>query len=150
MNHDKRMRILNSERGAALRGLANEMIADADLLPTKTALKAALEEIYPDEGHAKLREDLYGRLTKVAAEAQNRQARFPLRGIVDELVIQVETKLTDDDRLVPIEEEEEIDAAALADHVHYGDRVGGELDRAADKERAAELESRRRAGLSTS
>jgi hypothetical protein len=150
MPHQDRMRILTSERGSALRQLANAMITDADAVPPASEVKAALEEIFPDDSHAKLRADLTGRLKKVAEAAQDREARFALRGICDELVIKVETKLVEDDRFIPVPEEEEIDAFALADDVHYGSKIGGELDRKRDKERAAELESRRRAGLSTS
>jgi hypothetical protein len=147
MNQFERSKILRSKRGNALRELAGNMIVDADMLPSKSELKAALEELYPGEERAKLRATLTEKLTTVAEKAQNRKNRFPLRGIVSELVIQVETKLAGDDRLVAVPEEEPIDMDAVMRATDkYSDRIGGELERQHDKERAEAQEILRKAG----
>jgi hypothetical protein len=147
MDSNTRYRLISTGRGGELRALAQSMIADADRLPTKSELRAAIEEIYPGDEHAKFRADLAGRLTKVAEEAQNKRNRFTLRGIVDELVIKVETKLADDERLIAPREEEVVDMdAAMRATDKYSDRVGGELDRKRDQERAAAQELLRKAG----
>jgi hypothetical protein len=149
MNQHDRSKILRSKRGNALRDLAGSLIVDPDMLPTKSELRASIEELYPGDGHEKLRTVLYEKLTKVAEEAQNRKARFVLRGVVDELVIQVEEKLATDDRIVPAQEQptdEEIAAATEKALDPYADEVGGELRRKADKERDEAREILRKAG----
>lgn len=151
MNSRERYRIISTGRGRELRNLAQGMTNHPDDFPTKSGLREALAELYPGDEHAKLRESLFGKLTELAqARAQGGYDLLELRGIADELVLKVETRLAEEERLVS-SADDELDAKATAQAVldahEDATTINGPNVRRAREERAEALELVRKAGL---
>jgi hypothetical protein len=134
-----------------LRAVLQSVTVDARGLPGKAALREQIAEAIPDEGEGfdKLRAALFTKALQFAEEAQDPRRRFELRGKADRLVLEVAEGLRDADRLVPAREEEPVDVDDLAIDSAYADRIGGDLDRKHDEERAEARELLRKAGYST-
>ena len=81
------------------------MIVDRQDLPTKSGLRAAIDEALP-EAPAEVRDALFVRAVELAKLAEDRGARFDLRGSADRLVLQALRGLEAADRLVDDEDED--------------------------------------------
>ena len=110
---NEKYRMLSTGRGAQLRQIVQSATNDPRGLPTRSELKAALAEVYPGDANAKLREDLFEKAIKIAEARAAGADVMELRGLADELVVLVETKLADDDRIIPAGGQEEADANAI-------------------------------------
>lgn len=146
MDSRERYKKISTGLGGKLNGFLNEALTDADRLPGKRELKARLEEEFGDTGLNL--EKLAETFVDLARRGQDRGTRWGLRGVIQETVIKVVTKLEEDDRLVDVEEhsDEEIAAAVEKADDRYADRAGGELDRKYDQERDEAREILRKAG----
>lgn len=114
-----------------LREIADRMLVDADMLPGRTELKQMLAEAVPDDHQdmAPVRAAIEKRLVEFAQQAQDRSARFELRGLVGDFAIETGEMLDQRDRLVtPADEPEPIDV----DHVSTS-----ALDPRGERERVA-------------
>jgi hypothetical protein len=136
MNHHERSKKLNGELGTKLRNFLNDALVDAGDLPSKSALRAQIEEEFGDvEGINP--EKLAEVFVDFARRGQDRSKRFDLRGHINETALNIVTKLEEADRLMPVQEEpsaEELEAATAKAADPYADRIGGEIDRAHDAE----------------
>jgi hypothetical protein len=147
MDQHERHKKLNSELGAKLTNFLGNALVDASDLPGKSALRAMVEEEFGDVAGLD-KDKLYDAFVGFAQRGQDRSKRFELRGIIYETVVNVVTKLEEADRLMPVEEasDEEIAAATAKAADPYADRIGGELQRKVDQERAEAREILRKAG----
>lgn len=145
MNQYDRRRALDSKLGRKLRDFLNDAVTDSRALPGKAALRARIEDEFGDV--AGIDQDrLFNLFSEMARRAQEPGTRWDLRQTVTDVTARVVTKLDEADRLVEPDEEESIDVGAIADDIDYSDRIGGDLDRQADRERAEARELLRRAG----
>jgi len=148
MNANERYRRLTSGVTGELRDLAHQMIADADNLPGRKALRESIAEVLPDASDD-VRSAVEESLIALAKKAQDRGARFELRGHVDNWALDVGAKLEAADRIVAGREPEvvDFDAADVAKSLRYKDDIGGEYQRRKDEEQAAALARLKEAGL---
>ncbi len=129
-------RRIQSPTGKSLRAFFEGALTDADQLPGKAALQkeaAELAEQIPGVNAAKLVEAY----TTYARKAQDRGARFRLRGEVLQLAGALVERIEEADRIVPVEPDEVVDLDALADRVEGKDTYWAQQDR----ERKAALDA---------
>lgn len=146
MNQSERSRLLRSPVGRKITDLLNDALDDARFLPGKAALRERIAEEFGDvEGVDQ--DKLYNLFCEMARRGQDRSKRFELRGSIFEIAIKVSGKLEADDRLVPIEEPSDDEVKAAVDKADdpYGNRIGGDLDKERDAERAEAQDLIRRA-----
>jgi hypothetical protein len=146
MNPNDRYKKISTGLGGQLRTFFQDALRDADHLPGKRELRARIAEQFGETG---LNADkLEAAFVEMARRAQNRGSRFNLRQNIDETVFKVVTKLEEEDRLVPVERNSDDEIAAAVDRAtdRYADRIGGELDKARDKDATEARELLRRAG----
>jgi len=149
MNSRDRHRKLTGDLGTKLRTFFNDALVGARYLPGRRDLRARIEEEFAGyEGVLNL-DKLEAAFVDFAKRGQNRGARWGLRGVIDETVVSLVTKIEEADRLIPVEEPtaEEIGAAIETAGDPYADRIGGDIDRQHDQEQAEALEVVRKAGL---
>lgn len=146
MKNDEYKKI-SSGLGQEIRNLLNDAVRDSRYLMGRRELNERLMEILPTEDMAPVRDALATKFKQYAEKAQDHGARWGLRGQISELALHVVTEMEKGDRIMPVPEEEVIDVGAVADDIHYGSRIGGELDRKNDKERAEAQALLKKAGL---
>jgi hypothetical protein len=147
MSQQDRHKKLNGPLGSKIKEFLGSALVDAADLPGKTALRARIAEEFGDvEGIDQ--DKLYDAFLDYARRGQDKSKRWGLRGHIFEVTLNIVTKLEEADRLMPVETEtdDEIAAAVEKGLDPYRDRIGGDLDRKRDQERAAAQELLRKAG----
>jgi hypothetical protein len=155
MDSNVRYKKLTTGFTSELRQLAHRMLADPDRLPGRKELKAEIAALIPDD-HQDLsaaRAAVEKRLVELAGKAQDRSARFELRGLADEWALAVGGEMERRDCLVSAADEEPVDISGALDAVaKHEDPTGVREDvwqaTATTEERVARIERERRAGQS--
>jgi len=145
MDRNTRYRMLSTGRSGDFRNLVRELTNDPRDFPTKTELKASIAAIYPDakpEAHAAI----YGKLVQIAQARANGSDLLELRNVVDEYCLKVEAELTDDDRLIPADDDEDVtaeDVSGVLTAMDDWDPTAKNARAVANAAKAAELEANR-------
>jgi hypothetical protein len=144
MDSRTRHKLLSTGRSGDFRNLARDLTNHPDDFPTKTQLKARIEEIYPD-AKPEAREAIYGKLVQIAQARKNGADLLELRGVVDEYVLKVDAELTDDDRLIPSDDEDTgaIDVSGVMDAMDNWNPAEKRTRAITNAAKAAELEANR-------
>lgn len=138
---------VSTGRGQEIRDLLHDALKDAQYLPGKREINERLMELFPEEDLAPVRAALYEKFRQFSKTAQDKSTRFNLRQQIGEVALTTINGLEEMDRFMEPAEPEVIDLEAILDGADYGDRIGGDLQKQQDKERAEAQELLKKAGL---
>lgn len=147
MTTDQRYKRLTTGRAGELRRLLSNLLQDQRYLPGRRELEQEIARIFPEDEFADTtRQEVYDAAVRYAKLGQDRRRRFELRGQIDNYTLKVADALEEADRLFEAEaDEEELDAAALADGVENANRPTVDVEWDQERREAAEL--RRKMGV---
>lgn len=129
-----------------LRNVMRSVIVDREDLPSKSQLHAAIDAAVPEGTPADVRDAMFVKAVELATLAEDRGARFDLRGSADRLVLKALRGLEDADRLVPKDDDQDTTPADVSGALETMDNwnpADKRMRQITSAQRDAELEANR-------
>lgn len=128
--------------GHPLRNVLRSVIVDSRDLPSRSELRAAIDESCPPGTDQSVKDALFTKAVEWAQTAANDPGtRFDLRGACDRMCLHVIKTWEASESLLPVEDTEPVDVSSVMESIDGFDPTQKRLNAIVDAAKSAELES---------